>query len=167
MKRMVPIIIVDDSRGDADLAMRMLQQCKVLNPISCFSSGAECISYFEEAGSHTAGTLPCLVLLDLSMQPVSGIDVLRTLQQHPNAADSIFVMLSGISDLNIIREGYSLGAKTFLVKPLHSEDVLQMIQAVPGIVASRQPEGYVISLTGIERPPDRRRTFPDSRSLSA
>lgn len=147
--------------------MRMLQQCKVLNPISSFSSGAECISYFEQVGSHSAGTLPCLVLLDLSMQPVSGLDVLRTLQHHPNVADSIFVMLSGISDLNIIREGYSLGAKTFLVKPLHSEDVLQMIQAVPGIVASRQPDGYVISLTRSDRPPDRLTALPPTRSFSA
>src|SRR5687768_15345784 len=76
MFQMVPIIIVDDSRADADLALRMLQQCKVLNPISCFSSGAECVSYFEQVGSHTAGTLPSLVLLDVSMQPLSGLDVL-------------------------------------------------------------------------------------------
>jgi CheY-like chemotaxis protein len=142
---MMPILIVDDSGEDASLTSRVLGQCKVLNPVHLMKTGQECITYFERTASRAAGTIPCLVLLDLSMQPTSGIEVLRRLRDSEHAYDSIFVMLSGISDFNIIREGYQLGATTFLIKPLRTDDVVQMIQAIRGIAAARVPEGYIIS----------------------
>jgi CheY-like chemotaxis protein len=163
----MPILIVDDSGEDAALASRVLDQCKVLNPVHLMKTGEECISYFEQTASHTAGTLPCLVLLDLAMNPTSGLEVLRRLRQSENASDSTFVMLSGISDFNIIRQGYQLGATTFLIKPLRTEDVVQMMQAVRGIVATRMPEGYIISPASTVRGSGSVALASNSRSLSA
>ncbi len=142
---MMPILIVDDSSEDAALASRVLDQCKVLNPVHILKSGAECIAYFVKTGSHHQGTLPCLVLLDLAMKPTTGIDVLHRVRNCPSAWDSIFVMLSGISDFSIIHQGYQLGAATFLIKPLRTEDVIQMLEAVRGIAARRAPDGYIIT----------------------
>ena len=143
---MMPIVIVDDSGEDAALARRVLEQCRILNPVQILKSGADCISYFKSS-SHEAGTLPCLVLLDLAMSPISGVDVLRYLSHLPASKDSIIVMLSGIQDFNIVREGYQLGAMTFLVKPLRNVDILEMIQAIRGIAVEETDKGYVLSST--------------------
>jgi CheY-like chemotaxis protein len=142
---MMPIVIVDDSGEDAALAARVLNQCKILNPVQIFKSGQECIDYFEKTGSRAAGTLPCLLLLDLAMSPTSGVDVLRHLRDSPNAKDSVLVMLSGVTDYKIIHEGYQLGATTFLFKPLRPEDVLRMIKAMRGLTVNMTGTSYILS----------------------
>ena len=142
---MMPILIVDDSGEDATLARRVLEQCKIVNPVLLLKSGQECIAYFDRLGSHAAGTLPCLLLLDLSMQPTSGLDVLSHLRQSPHAKDSILVMLSGITDYNVVNQGYQLGATTFLVKPLRADDVLRMVKAVRGLMVRNTSEGYILA----------------------
>lgn len=142
---MMSIVIVDDSGEDAALAARVLNQCKILNPVQIFKSGQECIDYFEKTGSRAAGTLPCLLLLDLAMNPTSGVDVLRHLRDSPNAKDSVLVMLSGVTDYKIIHEGYQLGATTFLFKPLRADDVLRMIKAMRGLSLATTSAGHVLS----------------------
>jgi two-component system response regulator len=168
---MIPIVIVDDSGEDASLAGRAFAQCRILNPVHILKSGDECIEYFE-SGSRADGTLPCLLLLDLIMSPTSGLDVLRELQGTSKASDSIIVMLSGITDYSMVTEGYQLGATTFLVKPLRSDDVHQMVQSVRGLSVENTPQGYVLfpmSALGVPAPA-RERPLPEiakSRSLSA
>ena len=83
------------------------------------------------------------------MTPISGVEVLRHLHTSPAAEGSILVMLSGIQDFNIIREGYQLGATTFLVKPLQNDDVLQMISAIRGLKVETTSEGYILSSAAV------------------
>src|SRR5688500_4986473 len=101
---MLPIVIVDDSREDALLAVRVLKRCKVMNPIIVLGSGQDCIDFFEGKGEHGNRSLPCLLFLDLSMQPISGVDVLRRLRTQfgatPDFGGSLIIMLSGVQDLN-------------------------------------------------------------------
>src|SRR5258706_364698 len=101
---MLPILIVDDSRDDLMLAERVLRLCKILNPVFSMNTGEECIKYFRKADvSPSSG--PCLVFLDLAMPPIGGLDVLRIIRDSLCAKESIFVMLSGISDIKMLREG--------------------------------------------------------------
>jgi CheY-like chemotaxis protein len=136
---MFPILVIDDDAGDAALAERALRGCKIQNPIQTFLNGEEAVRYFV-GGFKT----PVLVLLDLVMQPVSGIDVLREVQKRGLTEKTVFVMLSGLADYRILQEGYRHGARTFLVKPLQQEDVLQLINTVPGLAAVRQEGGYAV-----------------------
>lgn len=145
---MMPIIIVDDAGEDATLASRVLTQCKILNPVQILKSGQECIDYFEKSGSFAAGTLPCLLLLDLAMTPMSGVDVLRQLRESANAKGSFLVMLSGVTDYKIIHEGYQLGATTFLFKPLRPDDMLRMIKAMRGLKVASTSAGHILSPLG-------------------
>ena len=103
---MMPVLVVDDSREDLALATRVFFQCHILNPIRPLHSGQQCIDYFDRL-ERGAETLPCVVFLDLVMNPVSGIEVLRKLKDHHAAQGSVFVMLSGASDYGMVREGYS------------------------------------------------------------
>ena len=141
---MVPILIVDDSREDALLAQRVLSQCKLLNPAILLPSGDACLDYFEGVTPFTDRKLPCLVLLDMIMAPLSGTDVLRRL--GPEKDGSLFIMISGLTDLKSIHQGYQLGARTFLIKPLRPEDVMQMLEAIPAIRVEQRAGGYELLL---------------------
>ena len=155
---MIPVLIVDDSHEDIALLTRVLWQCKIRNPVFPLPSGEQCIAYFERSLARGLGHLPCLVLLDLSMSPKSGIDVLKHLSTSPRAdtTDSVFVMLSGVSDYSIVREGYQLGATTFLTKPVQCDELLQMLRSVRGIALHNQSDGVTVIATkqgkGISRP---------------
>jgi two-component system response regulator len=131
---MVEILVVDDSAEDRALAQRVLKQCKILNPTQMLRSGEECIRKLETGiapGSDWSG-LRFLVLLDLSMSPHNGHWVLREAAKRNLKNKAIFVMLSGIAGIRDVHEGYQLGAKTFLIKPLKAEDILELINALRG-----------------------------------
>lgn len=147
---MLPILIVDDAREDIALATRVLFQCRILNPITTFVNGRECVEFIEGQGQKDQDRAPFLMLLDLAMSPLSGIQILCHLQKlaenSPPIARSVVVMVSGVQDLKLVNEGYRCGATTFLMKPLQIEDVMQMVSAVKTLKLERRPEGNVISL---------------------
>jgi len=138
---MLPILIVDDTAADAALAERNLRHCKILNPIITLHSGEAVLQYFSDEFE-----MPVLVLLDMIMQPVLGIDVLRVIHKRGLHEEIAFVMLSGLADYRILQEGYQLGARSFLVKPLTQEDILQLLSKLRGLFVIPGDGGYVITL---------------------
>jgi CheY-like chemotaxis protein len=150
---MMPVLIVDDSREDLALATRVLLQCKLLNPIRTMHSGQQCLDYFAEAHDNAPDRLPCVVFLDLMMSPVSGLQVLQKLQDTPAAKGSVLVMLSGACDYTTVRQGYQLGAATFLVKPLTADEVLRTLRCLRGVSVKAQPRGnLIVAAAGEDRP---------------
>jgi len=153
---MLPIIIVDDSEEDSLLLERLLMQCKILNSIHRLKSGKECVDYFKGATGpgYSSGSnnvrhdKRSLVFLDLIMSPLSGTGVLKALQREPQAKGSVIIMVSGLTDIKAIHEGYQLGAKTFLVKPIAAADVLQLVASLgESITVNEQPDGYALHWT--------------------
>jgi CheY-like chemotaxis protein len=142
---MLPIVIVDDVEADLLLAERVLRQCKILNPIELIRSGNGCLAYFEGKDGHENRKLPCLLLIDLIM-PTPGVEVLKYLRDRGLTETSVIVMLSGLQDLKAIHKGYQLGARTFLVKPINGEDVVQMLSSLKGVTVKKGVEGYTIIL---------------------
>ena len=148
---MLPLVIVDDSPEDALLAARVLRQCKILNPITTLPGGSECISFLDGEGVYSTRALPCLLLLDLAMAPVSGVDVLRRFTSHfQNGLGSVAVMLSGLQDLNLVNLGYKLGATTFWMKPLRCEDLLDLLNSLRGVAVDKSKNGYTLSLERVK-----------------
>jgi YesN/AraC family two-component response regulator len=87
-----------------------------------------------------------LLFLDMRMAPIDGLEVLRTLREENLARDSSIVMLSGLTDFKFVNEGYQLGARTFLVKPLQAEDVLDLLSfsLEPKVQIENRSEGHYI-----------------------
>ena len=162
---MLPIVIVDDSPDDAILAQRVLGQCKIQNPVILLKSGQAGLDYFRAAPPFENRTLPCLLLLDMIMAPVSGLNVLLRLRDISAARRSVIVMLSGLADLRTIHEGYQLGANTFLVKPLSAGDVMQMLRAIRGLSVNPVANGYELMVPSVSTESDteftRTPTFPN------
>src|SRR5688572_24390833 len=146
---MVPILIVDDAQEDLVFAQRVLSSNKILNPVHLLRSGKACLDYF--AGKLSGGVipqLPCILFLDMVMKPIGGIEVLRRLKTLPAANGSVLIMLSGLTDIKKIAQGYRQGASTFLIKQLVSAELLQMLNAVNGLQINKVPGGIILSILG-------------------
>ena len=143
---MLPIVVVDDSTGDLELVRRALTGAKVVNPIILIKGGQKCLDYFEGRGEFQDRQLPVLLILDLSMPDIDGVTVLRKLDGAAVSSGSVFVMLSGVSDLKLVQKGYQHGAVTFLIKPLQEHEVLQMLDRIKGIQLKKSGQGYVVEL---------------------
>jgi CheY-like chemotaxis protein len=135
---MFPILIVDDSGDDLLLVERIFRSRRFLNPLRLMNTGDECIRYFR---NFTGENEACLLFLDLSMKPTSGLEVLRAIQGTPVARRSIIIMLSGVTDTKLLREGYQTGARTFLLKPLTAEALIEFLAAVKDKIELEHVDG--------------------------
>jgi two-component system response regulator len=138
---MLEIIVVDDSEEDVRLLDRVFQQCKILNKRIIFESGEEFLKFIKEKKRG----VQYLVFLDLVMPPPNGIAVLKSVSEQETARDCIFIMLSGVTDIKAVNQGYKLGAQTFIIKPVKPEDVMEVLAALKSkIVTKQSPEGYLL-----------------------
>jgi CheY-like chemotaxis protein/DNA-binding XRE family transcriptional regulator len=114
------ILLVEDSKEDAELAMLAFKKARLANPVKIVSSGAETLDYLLCAGRYAKRqfALPQLVLLDLKLIDLSGQEVLRQLKAQPRLRDIPVVVLSGSRSDRDIAECIRLGAKDYILKPL-------------------------------------------------
>ena len=132
--------MLDDSQTDLLLAERILRNCKILNPVLTFQRGESLLQYF--AGEFDP---PALALIDMVMRPMNGNHVLRAMRER-GLTDSIpFVMVSGLADFRTLQEGYQNGARTFIIKPLKQDDILQVLSSVKGLEIHQVEDGYIIA----------------------
>jgi response regulator RpfG family c-di-GMP phosphodiesterase len=148
---MLRIIAVDDTKEDLLLANHLLSQCKLRNPVSRFRSGDELIAHIQavQQVGPCERPEPSLILLDLVMANSSGLEVLRFLQNSPYREHCAVVMMSGLKDIKAINEGYQLGAKTFLLKPITSHDIVEVLNGLSDYIFIREAEGgYLLDWKG-------------------
>src|ERR1051326_182721 len=112
------ILLVEDEENDVLLMQRALNRAAVVNPVHVAHNGREAIDYFEGAdrfANRKEFPLPCLVLLDLKLPYVMGLDILKWIRQQPEMA-TIVIILSSSAARADIAAAYRLGANGFLVK---------------------------------------------------
>jgi CheY-like chemotaxis protein len=140
-EQFVTIVIVDDTSEDLLLMERVIRnECKIKNPITLCSNGNGAV---EELRRLEREQTPALILVDLVMAPVSGLDVLSFWKSMPYADQSVMVMVSALTDFKTISEGYRRGAKTFVLKPFSKEDMLQLLGTLDHLAVSRTDGGYI------------------------
>jgi two-component system, response regulator len=121
------LVIVDDSEEDAELTTRVLKSGKLITSVVHFSDGAEALEYFFSASFKR---LPVLMLLDLDMPKVGGLEVLRKIKQDELKKHIPIVIMSSCGDDNVIRESYSLGVNGFVRKHVQFEKFRQEMLCV-------------------------------------
>lgn len=110
------ILLVEDNPVDLDLTLRAFNKRNLTNPIQVARDGAEALSWIPrwEAGEPW----PTLILLDLKLPKVSGLEVLRQLKTHPAFRAIPIVVLTTSSEDADIQKAYQLGANSYIVKPI-------------------------------------------------
>lgn len=124
------ILLVEDNPNDAELTLRALTKSKIANPIVVAEDGEEALDFLFARGKYaerSAEPLPQLVLLDLKLPKVDGLEVLRALRDDPRTRLLPVVVLTSSVEEQDLLESYSLGANSFVRKPV---DFVQFVEAV-------------------------------------
>ena len=129
------ILLVEDSEADATLLKKVLKEAKVTNPLHHLSNGAEAMTRLQETERKVAAKngngVPSILLLDLKLPAVSGFEILSFLRGRPAFVELLKIVVSDLEDLESIRKAYSLGAHSFLTKPVHRSDLKELIRVYP------------------------------------
>ncbi len=111
-----PILLVEDNPADVDLTLRAFKRRKLTNPIEVARDGEEALAWIPRWESGTAQ--PLVVLLDLKLPRVDGLEVLRQFREHPVSKHLPVVVLTSSDDQGDIRTAYRLHANSYIVKPV-------------------------------------------------
>ncbi len=119
----VEILLAEDSEADAEMTMRALRKNNLTNQVVWVKDGAEALDYLKRGGQYAGRgpTLPKLVLLDIKMPKVDGIEVLRVIRSDDQLRSIPVVMLTSSAEERDIVESYELGVNSYLVKPVEFE----------------------------------------------
>lgn len=129
---MRPILQVEDDPNDVFLLQHAMNKAGVANPIQVATDGQQAIDYLQGAGQFADREkfpLPCLVLLDLKLPHVMGLNVLKWIRQQPGAA-LVVIMLTASGEDKDIAAAYRLGANAFLTKPSKASKFEEMANAI-------------------------------------
>jgi DNA-binding response OmpR family regulator len=110
-----PIVLLEDDRTTAALIRQVLAATNIANPVDHFTSGVKAVEHLEQLAE--AGPSPVLVVLDLWVPDLSGIDVLKRIRARSELRGVPVVMLSGSGDDADIERAYDIGIHAYLVKP--------------------------------------------------
>jgi CheY-like chemotaxis protein len=112
-----PILLVEDNPVDLDLALRAFRKRHLSNPVEVARDGSEVLDRLA-TWERDPQALPIVILLDLKLPKVSGLEVLRALRAHPVAARLPVVVLTSSGENPDIEQAYALGANSYIVKPV-------------------------------------------------
>jgi CheY-like chemotaxis protein len=131
---MQEILVVEDSDTDAELLERTLRAAEVMNPVRRFADGQQALDYFKGQDNNSLSgetEKPSILFLDLKLPGASGFEILAYLQMSWSFRKMLKIVVSELDNMENIRRAYSLGAVSFLSKPVHQQDLRDLIKVYP------------------------------------
>lgn len=124
------ILLAEDNERDIELVLDALEEHRLANEVSVVRDGAEALDYLYQRGefaSHTNG-LPIVVLLDLKMPKVDGLEVLRQIKGDPKLKVIPVVMMTSSREEQDLVQSYQLGVNSYLVKPVKFQQFVESVK---------------------------------------
>ncbi len=123
-----PIILVEDNPVDLDLMIRALKKHNLGNTIEIARDGQEMLDWIPrwERGEP----LPCVILLDLKLPKINGLEVLRQLRNHTLSQSIPIVVLTSSNEDSDIETAYSLHANSYIVKPVNFDKFIEVTRQI-------------------------------------
>ena len=116
------VLLVEDNASDEKLTLLALKKCQVANQVAVARDGAEALDFLFATGQYATrdATLPpALVLLDLKLPKIDGLEVLRRIRAHERTRDLPVVVLTSSRQDEDITQGYAFGANAYVRKPVN------------------------------------------------
>lgn len=126
------ILLVEDSKKDIELALEALAEHKLANQVAVVRDGVDALDYLFRRGQfadHPDG-LPVLVLLDLKMPRVDGLEVLRQMKADPVLKRIPVVMMTSSREQADLTQSYELGVNSYVVKPVKFQGFIDAVKHV-------------------------------------
>jgi DNA-binding response OmpR family regulator len=127
------ILLVEDEVSDAELLRRAFEKAHVENPIVHLSDGDQALAYLAGVGSYSDRTqhpLPALILLDLKLPKMTGLQLLQWMHTRRAIKRIPVVVLTSAEDASTVNAAYDLGANSYLVKPGDPSEIVRMVEAM-------------------------------------
>ncbi|HEV2543764.1 MAG TPA: response regulator [Methylobacterium sp.] len=130
MADLKPILLVEDNPNDIELTLAALEQSQLANEIVICRDGAEALDYLQQRGIYDRPDVsdPAVVLLDLKLPKVDGLEVLATVKGDPRTRAIPVVMLTSSREESDLVRSYELGVNAFVVKPVGFKEFFDAIQ---------------------------------------
>jgi len=128
---MVEILIVEDTPQDLELALRALRKAKLTNRIQVARDGEEALQFIFCEGPHAGRKIengPRVILLDLKLPKVDGLEVLQRIKNDPRTKFIPVVVLTSSKEQSDVIESYHLGVNSYIVKPVNFEQFSEAVQ---------------------------------------
>jgi two-component system, response regulator len=124
------ILLVEDNPDDAELTMRALKKQHLANHVIHLSDGAEALDFLFGTGQYIGrniSNVPKVILLDLKMPKINGLEVLQRIKSDSNTKMVPVVILTSSAEDPDIKKSYELGANSYIVKPVDFNNFAKII----------------------------------------
>jgi two-component system, response regulator len=131
MQEQVEILLVEDNPYDAELSLRALRHNNIANCVVHVSDGEEALDFLLAKGKYkdySSNRFPRLILLDLNLPRISGLEVLKILKSDSALKNIPVVVLTTSKEENDIIQSYNLGVNSYLVKPVSFDNFVNIIK---------------------------------------
>lgn len=138
------IVLVEDNQDDVELTLTALEEYRLRNPVVVLRDGQDAVDYLFCEGDYAGqrNETPDLILLDLKLPKVDGLEILRMIKQDQRLKNIPVVVLTSSREEKDVIAGYNLGANSYIVKPVDFEQLVETVRAIGGywlIVNERLP----------------------------
>jgi CheY-like chemotaxis protein len=130
--QMSDILLVEDNPDDVELALHALKRNNILNPIVVARDGQEALDYLDKSGKYaeSAHEKPALILLDLKLPKVDGIEVLRHIKDQNSLKKVPVVILTSSKEEKDLVESYNLGVNSYIRKPVDFDQFVETVRYI-------------------------------------
>ena len=129
-KQKVEVLLVEDNATDAELTIRELKKHNLANHLIWLKDGAEALDFVFARGRYAdrdINSYPKIILLDLRLPKVDGLEVLTKIKSDPHTRKIPVVVLTSSREDKDIKESYKLGANSFIVKPVNFDSFSEVV----------------------------------------
>jgi len=127
------LLLVEDDPNDVFLLQYAFERAGISNPVRVVEDGQQAIDYLSGSGKfgdRAQFPMPRLMLLDLKLPVIMGLDVLRWIKERPELHTLVVVVMTSSRDPTDIQEAYRMGARSYLVKPLSLQERLEVAKGI-------------------------------------
>ncbi|MFB6235248.1 MAG: response regulator [Halopenitus sp.] len=125
----VDILLVEDNPGDVRLTQEAFQEASLANGLAVTRDGEEALDYLFQRGEYEDAPVPSLILLDLNLPKVGGMDVLETIKAEPDLRRIPVVVLTGSDAEEDVVESYENYVNAYLTKPIDPDEFVDLVRS--------------------------------------
>jgi len=128
--RPIEILLVEDRTEDAEATMEVLRDGRVRNRVNWVADGEEALVFLRREGRHAAAPTPDLILLDLNMPRMNGLEVLDAIKNHPVWKRIPVVMMTSSEKEQDIVSAYDRHANCYITKPIDFDKFIEAVRSI-------------------------------------